>query len=233
MGYVSAERAQLLARHLPHTQLQADRIDWDADHLGVAGRSEVLQGVLLKLRDAGHLPGWRDEIFSLSEADSDRPFLLAERAGFYFLGMRSDAVHVNGLTADGQMWIARRSTHKAVDPGLFDNLCAGGLGAAAKKPAHAVVRELYEEAGLHLCARHSLQHACDVKVGRVRAGGWHEERLQVYNMVLAPAETTHQPRWRGARFPADGCRGNCPPHGGWAITPDAAAAISQGVLTAG
>ena len=182
LGYLSAARARLLAQHLEHSHLHTDRLDWNASHWNADTRSEALQRVLLTLRAAGHLRGWRNETFSFFAADSDRPFLQAERAGFYFLGMRSDAVHVNGVTADGRVWIARRSASKAVDPGLLDNLCAGGLGAGETQ-MQAVVRELYEEAGLHLQAAHSLRYAGSVTVGRVRDGGWHEERLQVYNLL--------------------------------------------------
>jgi 8-oxo-dGTP pyrophosphatase MutT (NUDIX family) len=232
LGYLSAARARLLTQHLEHSHLHTDRLDWNASHWNADTRSDALQRVLLTLRDAGHLPGWRNETFSFFAADSDRPFLQAERAGFYFLGMRSDAVHVNGVTADGRMWIARRSASKAVDPGLLDNLCAGGLGADETR-MRAVERELFEEAGIHLQSVHELRYAGNVNVGRVREGGWHEERLEVYNLLLANGE---QPANQDgevqdfqlleapeiARLIEDG-----------QFTPDAAAAISQGLLSRG
>ena len=232
LGYLSADRARLLAHHLSHTLLQPTRLDWDAGDWSADARSRALQGVLLTLREAGHLPGWRDEIFSFPTVDSEEPLLHAERAGFYFLGMRSEAVHVNGITLDGRMWIARRSSGKAIDPGLLDNLCAGGL-AAHENATQAVKRELYEEAGLHVRERHSLCSAGSVSVGRVQDGGWHEERLRVYNLLLADDE---QPVNQDgevqdfqlmeaqdiARLIVDG-----------QFTPDAAAAISQGLLTPG
>ncbi len=232
LGYLSAARARLLAQHLEHSHLHTDRLDWNASHWNADTRSEALQRVLLTLRDAGHLPGWRNETFSFFAADSDHPLLQAERAGFYFLGMRSDAVHVNGVTADGRMWIARRSASKAVDPGLLDNLCAGGM-AADEKPMQTVKRELHEEAGLHLQAHHSLSFAGSVSVGRVRDGGWHEERLRVYNLLLATDEIPtnqdgevqefHLMQANDiARLVVDG-----------QFTPDAAAAIGQGLLTPG
>ena len=229
LGYLSAQRAQLLAHHLHHTRLQSARLDWDAGDWSADARSAALQRVLLTLRDAGHLSGWRDEIFSFPRTDSGEPFLHAERAGFYFLGMRSEAVHVNGMTLNGRMWIARRSAGKAIDPGLLDNLCAGGM-AAHEKPIQTVKRELYEEAGLHLQAHHSLSYAGSVSVGRVRDGGWHEERLRVYNLLLATDEipTNQDGEVQEfqlmqandiARLVVDG-----------QLTPDAAAAIGQGLI---
>jgi len=232
LGHLSVERARLLAHHLPHSRLQPKRLDWEAGHWSVDARSDALQRVLLTLRDAGHLPGWRNELFSFLSSDSKEPLLRVERAGFYFLGMCSDAVHINGVTLDGRMWVARRSASKTVDPGRLDNLCAGGL-AAHEVAMQAVQRELYEEAGLQLEARHSLCYAGSVCVGRVRDGGWHEERLWVYNLLLANDE---QPVNQDgevqefqlleaqeiARLVTDG-----------QFTPDAAAAISQGLLTPG
>ena len=90
-----------------------------------------------------------------------------------------------------------------------------------------------EEAGLYLQAAHRLRYAGSVTVGRVRDGGWHEERLQVYNLLLASGE---QPANQDgevqdfqlleaaeiARLIEDG-----------QFTPDAAAAIGQGLLAQG
>jgi 8-oxo-dGTP pyrophosphatase MutT (NUDIX family) len=232
LGYLSAARARLLAQHLEHSHLHIDRLDWNAANWSVNARSDALQQALLTLRETGHLPGWRNEIFSFFATDSDRPFLQAERAGFYFLGMRSDAVHVNGVTADGRMWIARRSASKAVDPGLLDNLCAGGLGAG-EAPMKAVVRELYEEAGLRLQAAHSLRYAGSVTVGRVRDGGWHEERLQVYDLLLASGEQPENQDGEVQDFQLLEAAEIARRIAGGQFTPDAAAAINQGLLTRG
>jgi 8-oxo-dGTP pyrophosphatase MutT (NUDIX family) len=232
LGYLSAARARLLAQHLQHSHLHIDRLDWNASHWDMDTRSEALQRVLLTLRDAGHLPGWRNETFSFFSADSDRPLLQAERAGFYFLGMRSDAVHVNGVTADGRMWIARRSASKAVDPGLLDNLCAGGLGAGETQ-MQAVVRELYEEAGIHLQSVHELRYAGNVNVGRVREGGWHEERLQVYNLLVAAGEQPANQDGEVQDFQLLEAAEIARRIAGGQFTPDAAAAINQGLLTQG
>jgi 8-oxo-dGTP pyrophosphatase MutT (NUDIX family) len=158
--------------------------------------------------------------------------LQAERAGFYFLGMRSDAVHVNGVTADGRMWIARRSASKAVDPGLLDNLCAGGLGAD-ETPLQAVERELYEEAGIHLQSVHELRYAGNVNVGRVREGGWHEERLQVYNLLVAAGEQPANQDGEVQDFQLLEAAEIARRIAGGQFTPDAAAAINQGLLTRG
>jgi 8-oxo-dGTP pyrophosphatase MutT (NUDIX family) len=187
LGYLSPARARLLAAHLAPTRMQAYRLDWDASPWSAPARSAALQDTLLRLRALGHLPGWRNETFAFCAEGCETPLLQAERAGFYFLGMRSDAVHVNGFYADARMWVARRSTAKQVDPGLLDNLCAGGV-AAGETLETCLQRELYEEAGIRLAAKHLLRFRGTTEVGRVRDGGWHVERLHVYNLLLQANE---------------------------------------------
>jgi 8-oxo-dGTP pyrophosphatase MutT (NUDIX family) len=162
-------------------------LDWDAGQWSAPQRSAALQNALLRLRELGHLPGWRNEQFAFYAEGCETALFQAERAGFYFLGMRSDAVHVNGFTADGRMWVARRSASKHVDPGLLDNLSAGGV-AADETIETCLPRELYEEAGIRLRAEHLLRFCGTTEVGRVRDGGWHVERLHVYNLLLQANE---------------------------------------------
>lgn len=228
LGYLSPTRARLLAAHLAPTCLQAHRLDWDAGHWSVPERSAALQDALLRLRQLGHLPGWRNEAFAFCAEGGETSLLQAERAGFYFLGMRSDAVHVNGFSADARMWVARRSAAKQVDPGLLDNLCAGGV-AAGETLEICLRRELFEEAGIRLRAKHLLRFRGTTEVGRVRDGGWHVERLHVYNLLL---QANEQPCNRdgevqeflllGAAVLAGLVRTE-------QFTPDAAAAIAKGL----
>ena len=231
LGYMSPARAQLLSEHLPCCRVQAQRLDWDAGAWTAAARSAALQDALHALRARGHLPGWRGEAFAFYPDGSETALFQAERAGFYFLGMRSDAVHVNGFTADAGMWIARRSASKAVDPGLLDNLCAGGV-AAGESLLATVTRELYEEAGIRLRPDHGLQAAASVVIGRIRDGGWHTERLHVYDLLLAAGDKpvnrdgeVQEFRLAGAAEVSHWVRAN-------EFTPDAAAAIAQGMEAA-
>lgn len=230
LGFLSAERAQLLATHLAPCRVQAHRMDWDAAGWTTAARSAALQGALHELRAQGHLNGWRNEEFALCAEGSDVPLLQAERAGFYFLGMRSDAVHVNGFSAEAAMWVARRSASKTVDPGLLDNLCAGGV-AAGERLLPCVRRELHEEAGIRLQAEHQLCFTGTVVVGRVRDGGWHVERLHVYNLLLQPHERPVNRDGEVQEFRLMGAQELAHLVHAHAFTADAAAAIVQGLGT--
>jgi 8-oxo-dGTP pyrophosphatase MutT (NUDIX family) len=228
LGYLSPARARLLAAHLAPTRMQAHRLDWDAGPWSAPARSAALQDALLRLRALGHLPGWRNEEFTFCAEGGETPLLQAERAGFYFLGMRSDAVHVNGFCADARMWVARRSAAKQVDPGLLDNLCAGGV-AAGETLETCLQRELYEEAGIHLGAQHLLRFRGTIEVGRVRDGGWHMERLHVYNLLLLADEQPCNRDGEVQEFLLLGAAEIAGLVHAEECTPDAAAAIVQGL----
>lgn len=97
------------------------------------------------LRDNGCLRGWRNEL--LDVFGEGRKLCVLERAAMRPLGLLTKAVHLNAWSADGRLWLARRSDTKATDPGLWDTL-VGGLASAAESLDTSLVRESYEEAGL-------------------------------------------------------------------------------------
>lgn len=113
---------------------------------GPAGRSHLLQEAAARLRVASLVPGWRDELCELRDA-AGAELARFERGAFRTLGLQNRAVHVNGIRADGRLWIARRSARKKSAPGKLDNMAAGAI-AAGESPAECAVRELWEEAGV-------------------------------------------------------------------------------------
>ncbi|SMC85127.1 NUDIX hydrolase [Polynucleobacter kasalickyi] len=98
------------------------------------------------LRSKGVFSHWRNEQFSFLREDAHEIFRL-ERAAFRGFGLMSTAVHINGFTRDGSIWLATRSDSKSVDPGLIDNMTAGGINAIETVQSCAE-RELWEEAGV-------------------------------------------------------------------------------------
>jgi 8-oxo-dGTP pyrophosphatase MutT (NUDIX family) len=117
----------------------------DAD-ASPAARSALLQQAAQRLRLAGLVPGWRDEFCALLDRH-DVELARFERGAFRTLGLQNRAAHVNGSRADGRLWIARRSAHKASSPNKLDNMAAGAI-AAGETPAECALRELWEEAGV-------------------------------------------------------------------------------------
>ena len=127
-------------------------------HIGQHCRSEaalnlVLSQVATTLRQAGCAPGWRNELLDVWVADLESNTFCAERIGAIErgvvrpLGLVTRAVHLNGWSEDGQLWVARRALTKATDPGMWDTL-VGGLISTQEDIELALVRESDEEAGL-------------------------------------------------------------------------------------
>lgn len=188
LGWLTPDMARMLVGALAQSTLCNGAVIWDAEAWSEPERSFALQEALGRLHGQGLITGWRDERFSFwsqdTETPDDQPPLFAvERAGFRPLGLLSHAVHINGFTPDGALWCGRRSLNKATDPGMLDNVTAGGL------PAHesileCAVRELQEEAGLQLTSPGDLHSAGQIRVRRPDTLGWHDEMLHVFNLTL-------------------------------------------------
>jgi isopentenyldiphosphate isomerase len=190
LGWLSAERAAWLAQQLNKCSLLPNALVWHAGNFASAERSAQLQSAMLAARDRGLLTGWRDERFSFWHAECNTPdpqrpaFLNVERSGFRWLGMLSHAVHVNGFSPDGRLWCGRRALNKATDPGMLDNVTAGGL-PSGETAQTCLQRELAEEAGLFNLEGHVLQAAGSVRTSRIEPQGWHDESVLVFNLTLA------------------------------------------------
>lgn len=185
------------------TQQQDGELQWDAHAHSAEVRSAQLQAALEVAHERGLLGGWRNECFSFwTEAQSpasethatfgqsaylpgaDTPYFFSvERSGFRFLGMMSHAVHINGFTPQGHVWCARRALSKATDPGMLDNVTAGGL-PTGENAMDCALRELEEEAGFTGLCSQSLEYAGAIRTARVVPQGYHDELLQVFNLTL-------------------------------------------------
>lgn len=189
LGLMPAPRASWLALHLPACALAAQGLVWHAEDDSAAARSEQLQATLLLARAQGLLTGWRDERFSFWHAACVEPepqesaLFSVERSGFRFLGVLSHAVHVNGFLPDGRLWCARRALSKATDPGLLDNVTAGGL-PSGETVQGCLQRELAEEAGLFHLQGVGVHAAGRVRTTRQEPQGWHDEIVHVFNLLL-------------------------------------------------
>ena len=192
LGWLSPQRALWLSQTLECTSLSATGLLWDAMDCTADERSEKLQAALEVARLLGLLTGWRNERFSfwtdLAQLTApDVPYFLSvERSGYRFLGMMSHAVHINGFTPEGHVWCGRRALSKATDPGMLDNVTAGGL-PTGERPLDCALRELEEEAGLTGLPSQALEYAGSIRTARTartEPQGYHDELLQVFNLLL-------------------------------------------------
>ncbi|EFH13040.1 NUDIX hydrolase, partial [Teichococcus cervicalis] len=107
--------------------------------------AEAAQG----LAKAGYLR-LRGEPFDI-RAEPEGPVLATlDRGAVPAFGVLAQGVHLNGLVrrADGlHLWLGKRARDKAVAPGQWDNIVAGGTPAGLS-PQETLVKEAAEEAGL-------------------------------------------------------------------------------------
>jgi 8-oxo-dGTP pyrophosphatase MutT (NUDIX family) len=130
---------------LPGVHVEPEAVHFTAAPAARLNLDAVLRGAALALRDAGCIRAWRDEL--LDVVAEGRPLGRIERGAVRPLGLLTQAVHLNGWSPDGRLWVARRALNKSTDPGLWDTL-SGGLVAAGEDSESALLRETLEEAGL-------------------------------------------------------------------------------------
>jgi ADP-ribose pyrophosphatase YjhB (NUDIX family) len=183
VGVASPEVAGFLASGTPHFARTDDRLLLLDEGLDTARRSALLHDCALRLRDAGLLRGWRDELLDVRPAPDASPVATVERAACRTLGITTTAVHLNAFTQGGELIVARRAEHKQIDPGLWDNL-VGGMVPAGESEEEALRREAHEEAGLDLAAV-ALVRGGQVRVTRRVPEGFQSEIVQAFDAVLA------------------------------------------------
>jgi isopentenyldiphosphate isomerase len=116
-----------------------------------AARTDAVARCMRQLADAGHVSGWRDELFPVAVSFDSQPAFLLERACAAHFGIKAYGVHVNCFSRlpDGrvEVWVARRSRDKPTWPLLLDHAVAGGLPHGLS-PSANVVKECEEEANV-------------------------------------------------------------------------------------
>jgi 8-oxo-dGTP pyrophosphatase MutT (NUDIX family) len=135
------------------------------------------------LREIHLLTGWRDEEFSYIDEHAHERFRV-ERTFFRAFGFHSRAIHINGYTHNQQLWLARRSNTKHIDPNLLDNITAGGIGAN-ETLLNSAYRELREEAGIVFELAQQLNPISSITVHRgLTDSSLHHETLYTYDLEL-------------------------------------------------
>jgi len=154
---------------------------------GFDARSAALATLARRLADAGEVRGWRNELFAVTPSLEAPALAVIERAAARYLGLLTFASHMNGII-DGQrrLWISRRSPTKSVDPGMWDNLVAGGMPHGSD-PLETLVRECDEESGIPPeLARRAEAHGV-TEVLREIPQGVQWELVYIYDLAL-PAD---------------------------------------------
>ncbi len=153
-----------------------------ARQVQLAAADAPLEQAARRLQRAGHLKRWRDEPLDVLDAQ-DRVLARIERAAMRPLGLRTRAVHLHATAPDGRLWVARRAEHKSTDPGQWDTL-VGGLIGAGETPHQAMLRESAEEAGLQPADLADAMPLVRFDVRRVVPEGYQHETTQVWTCCL-------------------------------------------------
>ncbi|HEY1999538.1 NUDIX hydrolase [Paraburkholderia sp.] len=187
VGWIRRADVPLLARWPDVFAIDAAGVVLSSGFASVDLRSAALGAVIGALAAEGRIPGWRDETYAIRNAFDAAPLAYIERAASRFFGTMTYAVHLNGVVeyADGapQLWIARRSDTKATDPGMLDNVVAGGIGWGFGIAA-TLVKECWEEAGIpeEIAARAAPGRTLHVLQSLPE--GTQAEQIFVYDLAL-------------------------------------------------
>ena len=241
-GHLTTGHAKVLQSLSSNWKNLSLGLHWDTQESTPASRSLALAGWAKQLHQLGHVTGWRNEKFSYwedhvsgvgqscREPTSELPAAFEmERSAFRFFGLRSHAVHVNGFTHEGHLWCGRRAVTKTTDPGMLDNVAAGGLPVGESLQTCAI-REMAEEAGLsETLALTAVSHG-HVSTCRAVATGWHHETLWVYNLLVSPEVTPINQDGEVSEFACMSPKQVVEAIANHAFTVDAACVIAQGVL---
>ncbi|WJF89939.1 DUF4743 domain-containing protein [Paraburkholderia bonniea] len=187
VGWIRLADVPLLARWPDVFALEAQHVSLVPALDTVERRSAALAVVIAALAAEGRISGWRDEIYAIRNAFDAPPLAFIERAASRFFGTLTYAVHLNGIVecAAGapQMWIARRSDTKATDPGMLDNVVAGGIGWGLDARA-TLVKECWEEAGIAADLAAQAVAGRTVHVLQCLPEGTQFEQVFVYDLAM-------------------------------------------------
>ena len=152
-------------------------------HWTIEGEPDRALAAIAGWLDAHGLCGrWRGELLAVDDIGGKRRAVV-ERAAVRPLGIATHAVHLVGRTADGRWWVQQRALDKATDPGLWDTLM-GGMVGAGESIAQTLARETAEEAGLDVAGLDPLTPAGRLTVRRPVADGYMIERIDVFEGVV-------------------------------------------------
>jgi len=187
VGWIRTSDVALLARWPDVFDIDAAHVALSPQFDSVDMRSAALGAVIGALAAEGRIPGWRDETYAIRNAFDAAPLAYIERAASRFFGTMTYAVHLNGVVEykdrAPQLWIARRSDTKQTDPGMLDNVVAGGIGWGFSL-AETIVKECWEEAGIPEAIAARAVAGRTAHVLQSLPEGTQAEQIFIYDLAL-------------------------------------------------
>jgi len=158
VGWIRPEDLPLFEQSPELFAVESERVVLLGEPSSPKERSAQLDAVLRQWRDQGHITGWRDEHYLISN-DEGTPLFSVERSATALLGVLNLGVHLNGFVkrTDGiWLWMARRARDRPRYPGKLDQMVAGGM-TAYQGPQQVMKRECQEEAGVPMTLAETLK----------------------------------------------------------------------------
>ena len=158
VGWIRPEDLPLFEQSPELFAVESERVVLLGEPSSSKERSALLDAVLRQWRDQGHITGWRDEHYLISN-DEGTPLFSVERSATALLGVLNLGVHLNGFVkrTDGiWLWMARRARNRPRYPGKLDQMVAGGM-TAYQSPQQVMKRECQEEAGVPMTLAETLK----------------------------------------------------------------------------
>lgn len=184
------------------------------------------------LKAMGLVPGWRNEE-QLLLTRQGQVLATAERALFKTLGFRSRAVHVHVENHKGCVWTGVRAATKHENPGMLDNLAAGGI-ESAESIDNTLWRELEEEAGLNSDDFAWIEplNCHELVLSRpLLYGGWHYETVILFHGQLKPGRRPKNRDGEVGAFQLMTPNACVEAINAWQFTPDAALCCALALAT--
>jgi len=194
VGWIRRTDVDALRRWPDVFEIDETSVRLNASLADVNTRSAALGAVIGALYAEGRIPGWRDETYAIRNDFDAPPLAFIERAASRFFGTMTYAVHLNGIVKyrdkPPQLWIARRSETKATDPGMLDNIVAGGIGWGFELMP-TLVKECWEEAGMSAGLAQTAERGRTFHVLQSLPEGTQAEQIFVYDISLPPDFAPH------------------------------------------
>lgn len=155
---------------------------------GFESRSRAVGDAILRLREEGWFPGWRNEAFAVVPNLHARPLLQIERGAARAFGIRCYCVQLNGIVQrdnEPQAWIARRSLSKPVGPGKLDQIVGGGVPVGIGLRDN-LIKECAEEASIPAALARQARPVGAVAYLRQDGDICDDEVMFNYDLVLPP-----------------------------------------------
>ena len=136
----------------------------------------------------------RTEMFDVRATPSGPVLTTIDRGALPAFGIAAQGVHLDGLVRrpDGlHIWIGKRAANKALDPGKFDHIVAGGI-SSGMSAWDTLIKEAGEEAAMPQALLASARQHATLSYALDRPEGLRRDVLHCYEVEL-PADFVPQP----------------------------------------